>query len=375
MRTPAPWATGATVLGARPCSDALGTRSAAPHSSALLGGTAITRVHLVASLGGHLELLQVVAPTLDGVERTWLTSEGVAAARLRGRGERVLTLPRLDRGSATARSLVTGVLLALRERPRVVVTSGAGLAVPFCLTSRLLGARLVHVETMARVTSGSSTGRLLARFADAVLVQWPDLAAVYPHAEVCRPALLEGIGAARPGGTGTFVTVGSHDQPFTRLLEAVRTAAQDGVLPRPVLVQRGIAPELDGPLTSVDFMPREEFEQAMGSAEVVVAHVGAGAVASSIRAGKRPIIFARRHDLGEHVDDHQVQLAQKLDELDLAVLVTDRITADDVAATREVRGAPVHSDRPRVADRLRDVVTDLLARPRTFRVLRPTTAR
>jgi UDP-N-acetylglucosamine--N-acetylmuramyl-(pentapeptide) pyrophosphoryl-undecaprenol N-acetylglucosamine transferase len=312
-----------------------------------------------------------VAPELEAVQRTWLTSEGVAAARLRRHGERVLILPRLDRGSLGARSVLAGVLMALRERPRVVVTSGAGIAVPFCVTSRLLGAQLVYIEPMARVTSGSSSGRLLARFADAVLVQWPELARVYPRAEVCRATLMEDARAPRRGGTGTFVTVGSHDQPFTRLLEAVRTAAQEGVLPQPVLVQRGIAPELDGPLTSVDFMPREEFEQAMASAEVVVTHVGDGAVASSIRAGKRPIIFARRRQLGEHVDDHQLQLADKLHELGLAVLVDDRITVDDVAASRRLSGSPVPSDRPRVADRLQDIVPALLARRRTFRVLRP----
>lgn len=329
------------------------------------------RYHLVASLGGHLELLRAVAPDIERTERTWLTSEGVAAAGLRAQGERVLTLPRLDRGSAGPRSVLAGVLLALRERPRVVVTSGAGLAVPFCVTARLLGARLVHVETMARVTSGSSTGRLLSRLADAVIVQWDDLLSVYPRAQVCRPALLEEAGDPAPGGTGTFVTVGSHDQPFTRLLHAVRVAADDGVLPAPVLVQRGVAPALEGDLESVDFMPREAFERAMRSAEVVVAHVGAGAVASSIRSGRRPIIFARRHELGEHVDDHQLQLATKLDSLGLAVLLHDRITAHDVAATRQVTGLPEWSDRPRVADRLHELVAGLLARPRTFRVRAP----
>ncbi|WNB85441.1 glycosyltransferase [Cellulomonas sp. ATA003] len=300
----------------------------------------MTRLHLVASLGGHLELLQVVAPALDGVQRIWLTSEGVAATRLRDRGERVVTLPRLDRGSAGLRSVLAGVLLALRERPRVIVTSGAGLAVPFCLTARVLGARIVHVETMARVMTGSSTGRLLAKVADAVLVQWDELRAVYPHAEVCRPALLEGAGAVRAGGTGTFVTVGSHDQPFDRLLAAVRTAADHGVLPQPVLIQRGVAPAPGGAVKSVDFMPREQFESAMASAQVVVAHVGAGAVASSIRSGKRPIVLARREARGEHVDDHQVQLARKLDELGLAVLVEDRITAADVEAARQLGAAP-----------------------------------
>lgn len=328
------------------------------------------QVHLIASLGGHLELLRQVAPSPPGTKRTWVTSAGVAADALEAQGERVRRLPRLDRGSVGPRSLVAGVLLALRERPRLVVTSGAGLAVPFCLTARLLGARLVHVETMARVTSGSSSGRLLARFADAVIVQWDELLQVYPSAQLCRPALLEGSRESRPGGVGTFVTVGSHDQPFLRLLRAVEVAADAGILPPPVLVQRGVAPELAGAVESVPFLPREEFERAMERAEVVVAHVGAGAVASSIRSGKRPIVLARRQSLGEHVDDHQLELAQKLADLDLAVLVHDQITAAEVALTRQGPSAPSWSDRPGVADRLGELVTELLGRRRSFRYLR-----
>jgi len=337
----------------------------------------MSRVHLVASLGGHLELLRAVSSAFDGADRTWLTSEGVAAEGLRARGERVLALPRLDRGSATARSVLAGVVLALRERPRVVVTSGAGLAVPFCLVSRLLGARLVHVETMARVTSGSSTGRLLARFADAVLVQWPDLLAVYPSAEVCRPALLEDAGEVRGGGSGTFVTVGSHDQPFPRLLTAVREAAAEGVLPAPVLVQRGVAEDWDGPEVSVDFMPREDFERAVRSAAVIVTHAGAGAAAAAVRAGRRPIVFARRHGLDEHVDDHQVQLATKLDELGLAVLVDDRITEADVEATHDAGPAASQhwAGAPSLRARLAEVVTSALQQPRSFRVLAPRRSR
>lgn len=333
------------------------------------------QVHLIASLGGHLELLRRVAPSPPGSTRTWVTSAGIAADSLAAQGERVRTLPRLDRGSARPGAVLAGVLLALRERPRVVVTSGAGLAVPFCLTSRLLGARLVHVETMARVTSGSSSGRLLARFADAVIIQWEELRAVYPSADLCRPALLEGARVWQPGGVGTFVTVGSHDQPFLRLLRAVGTAADAGVLPAPVLVQRGVGPALEGAVESVPFLPREEFERALERAELVVAHVGAGAVATSIRYGKRPIILARRQSLGEHVDDHQLELAQKLADLDLAVLVHDRITAADVSATRQGTGAPSWADRPGVAERLDEVVTELLRLPRSFRYLRRRLAR
>ena len=288
-------------------------------------------VHLVASLGGHLELLTSTADTLDGVERVWVTSEGARAQSLRTQGDRVLTLPRLDRSSASVRTVLAGIVLALRERPRVVVTSGAGLAVPFCLTARLLGARLVFVETMARVRTGSASGRLLSRVTRHVLVQWPELLAVYPGAVVCRPALLEEVGRlGGGGGSGTFVTVGSHDQPFERLLGMVRSAAAAHQLPEPVFVQRGVSvaePKTTTGTVSTEpwqdaaFITPAEFVGRVADASVVVSHGGAGAISTALRSGRRPLVVARRRESGEHVDDHQEELVAKLDQLGLIVLV------------------------------------------------------
>jgi UDP-N-acetylglucosamine transferase subunit ALG13 len=304
-------------------------------------------VHLVASLGGHLELLQALAPEVQDRRRVWITSEGSRAESLRGAGETVRTLPRLDRGSLRPSSLLAGVRLALRERPRLVVTTGAGLAVPFALTARLLGARLVFVETMARVTSGSMTGRLLSRAGAATLVQWPELRAVYPAATVCRPTLLEGVpelGSAE--GRGTFVTVGSHDEPFDRLLGAVDRAAAAGVLPEPLTVQYGVSERPPGHGEVLPFVSPERFAAAVRAAAVVVTHGGAGAIATVLRAGKVPLVMARSAARHEHVDDHQVQLVARLEELGVVVQVTGEITPELVRRARD--GASW--DRTRAAD-------------------------
>ena len=316
-------------------------------------------VHLIASLGGHLELLTVIAEALDGVDRVWVTSEGARANSLRSGGDEVHTLPRLDRSSFSLRTVWAGMVLAVRERPRLVVTSGAGLAVPFCLVARLLGARLVFVETMARVTTGSTTGRLLARFSDHVLVQWPELLRTYPRAQLCRPALLEGVTALgdRPGA-GTFVTVGSHDQPFDRLLSAADAAAGASVLPQPVFAQRGVSQLEPAAMTTADFISPAEFSRRVQEAAVVVTHGGAGAMATALRAGRRPVVLARRSSTGEHVDDHQTELVTKLDELGLVVLVEETITAEDVgrATARGTWRADDDGAAP-LAERLAEIVS------------------
>ena len=313
------------------------------------------RVHLIASLGGHLELLHALAPAVSGRPRVWITSEGSRAESLRRSGETVRTLPRLDRGSLRLSTLLAGVRLALRERPSLVVTSGAGLAVPFAAVARLFGARLVFVETMARVTSGSMSGRLLSRLGADMVVQWPELQRVHPRAVVCRPTLLEDVATVRSGGGGgTFVTVGSHDAPFDRLLAVVDDAADAGLLPAPITVQAGVSTRRQRHGTSTAFLSPEEFREAVLRADVVVSHAGAGAVATALRVGKVPLVMPRRAALGEHVDDHQVQLVARLDEMGLVVQLDGPVTAAHLE--RAARGVQLDagwtSGRPGVADAL-----------------------
>jgi UDP-N-acetylglucosamine transferase subunit ALG13 len=300
---------------------------------------------MIGSLGAHLELLERVADSLiPRFDITWITSPGAKADSLVERGQTVRLVPRLDRRSLNARNAIEIAKLALRERPRLVITSGAGLAVPFCITARANGAKIVYVELTARVVTASATGRALRPFCDAFLVQWPELSDIYAGAEVCRPALLDGVVEVGSNvGTGTFVTLGSHDQPFHRLLAAVTGAAAEGVLPAPVAVQLGqTPPAIDSVLAEqIAYIPPAEFQRRMLSASVIVCHGGDGAMSAALRAGKRPIVMARRRKLGEHVDDHQTELVEKFRSLGLVEVVSDEITRSHIGAAHE------HATMPR----------------------------
>ena len=75
------------------------------------------------------------------------------------------------------RNLVVAWRVVGEVRPKVVVTTGAGVAVPFCWVARLRGAKIVYVESLARIEGPSLTYRLIAPVADRRYVQWPELAA------------------------------------------------------------------------------------------------------------------------------------------------------------------------------------------------------
>ena len=80
------------------------------------------------------------------------------------------------------RNLVLAWRVTGRLRPRVVVSTGAGIAVPFSWVARMRGAHVVYIESLARIDKPSLSCRLLRPAADRIYVQWPELAESYDGA-------------------------------------------------------------------------------------------------------------------------------------------------------------------------------------------------
>lgn len=297
---------------------------------------------MAGSAGGHLDVLERLRPVMADREVVWATSGG-RTTTLRERGETVEELPLYGRNPLRLlRNAARAAAVLRRVRPRLVVSSGAGLVVPLCLLARLTGTRIVFLETMARVTGPSLSGRVLSRLASSVLVQWPEMTGVYPGSHLCRPALLDDVRPAESAGEGTFVAVGTHAEPFDRLLAAVDRAVEAGLLSRPVLAQAGLSGYRPRTYSTTPFMPPAELDAAAARARHVVCHAGSGIVATALRAGRRPLVMPRLRRNGEHVDDHQQQLAGKLGELGLAVPVGDEIGEAELRAC----AAPLVPPRP-----------------------------
>ena len=138
---------------------------------------------LVASPGGHLFQLWALREAWKGIERVWVTLDTADVRALLpeedvlfAHGPTNRNLPNLLRNVAFAFRVVR------RMRPLVIVTTGAGVAVPFVWIGRLFGARVVYVETLARVEGPSLSFRLVAPLVSRVYVQWPELLRAIPKA-------------------------------------------------------------------------------------------------------------------------------------------------------------------------------------------------
>jgi beta-1,4-N-acetylglucosaminyltransferase len=134
-------------------------------------------VLLVCSPGGHLLQLKALESAWQGLNRRWVTLPGPDVDYLLlgepvsfGYGPAVGNRGALDllRNGALAWRLIR------RHDPVAIVSTGAGLAVPFFIVGRLLGRRLVYVESLSRVNGLSLSGRVIYRLADSFFVQWPN---------------------------------------------------------------------------------------------------------------------------------------------------------------------------------------------------------
>jgi beta-1,4-N-acetylglucosaminyltransferase len=140
------------------------------------------RALLVCSPGGHLQQMLALEPAWRDMERSWVTLDGPDVEYLLAEEEVVIghgptnrSLLNLFRNTALAWRVLR------RERPDAVLSTGAGLAVPFFLVGRLLRIRLVYVESVTE--SISLSGRLVYPLASRFFAQWPASAEKLRRAE------------------------------------------------------------------------------------------------------------------------------------------------------------------------------------------------
>lgn len=143
------------------------------------------KILLVGSSGGHLSHLTSLTGWWGEHERHWVTFDTPdAVSKLSGEQVTYAYSPT----TRNIKNLVRNTFLALRvlraERPDVIVSTGAGAAVPFFWLRRFAGpqARTVYLEVIDRVDSPTLTGRLCRPVTDQFCVQWPEQQRFYPGA-------------------------------------------------------------------------------------------------------------------------------------------------------------------------------------------------
>jgi len=142
-----------------------------------------------------------------------------------------------------------------------------------------------------------------------------------------------------------FATVGTHEDPFDRLVHELDRLVESGELTEPVHIQRGYSAPPRA-CTHDAMMPFVAVQARMREARVVVSHGGPATIMQALALGKVPVVVPRQSAFGEHVDDHQVRFASRIADRVLVVLdiadlgPTLRDHAARVAGMGEGAGGP-----------------------------------
>lgn len=303
----------------------------------------------VASAGGHLEELRLLADGLEGGPReiTWVTWE-TPQSRALLQGQRHVFIdyaPPHDLG-ATLRTLRSARRILDAEPVDEVVSTGALPAVPFMALARARGIACRYIESAARLSGPSLTGRLVRALPGVRCFrqyeQWSSRSR-FDYVGSVFDAFSPGPRQPRPIRRAV-VSVGSSRFGFRRLIEAASAALPAGC---EVLWQTGSTDCSGLGIAEAGLVEPDRLRRAIEAADVVIAHAGVGTALMALAAGRCPVLVPRRAGCGEHVDDHQLMLVDHLSRRGLAVQVGDRLgeaaLADAASRTTWTAGAAVAS--------------------------------
>lgn len=141
------------------------------------------KVCLVGSSGGHLSHLKLLQSYWEDKDRFWVTFDKEDARSIL-ETEKVYSCHYPT--NRNIKNLLKNTILAFKvlrkEKPDLIISSGAAIAVPFFYIGKLYGAKTVYIEVFDRINSPTLTGKLVYPVTDKFFVQWEEMKKVYPKA-------------------------------------------------------------------------------------------------------------------------------------------------------------------------------------------------
>ena len=122
-----------------------------------------------------------------------------------------------------------------------------------------------------------------------------------------------------------FVTVGTHEQPFNRLVKAVDDLVENGTIKEDVIVQRGYSTSEPKHCKCYNLISWEEMQKYNKEARIIITHGGPASFIDVLSLGKTPIVVPRQAKYNEHVNDHQLEFARQLVERGENIIVVEDI--------------------------------------------------
>ncbi|CDI61183.1 glycosyltransferase [Lactobacillus helveticus] len=162
-----------------------------------------------------------------------------------------------------------------------------------------------------------------------------------------------------------FVTVGTHEQPFNRLIKKVDDLVANGNIKEKVIVQTGFSTYIPKQCESHKMMSFEEMQKKLRDARIVITHGGPSSFIEALQFGKVPIVVPRQEKFNEHVNNHQVDftklIAKRMNNIIPVYDINDLgQTIDNYDQIAKTKNAGESSNNKQFNQKLKKIVDELV---------------
>ena len=150
-----------------------------------------------------------------------------------------------------------------------------------------------------------------------------------------------------------FVTVGTHEQPFNRLVQEIDNLKRDGVITEDVIIQTGYSTYEPKYCKWDKLIPYKQMIKNVEDARIVITHGGPASFIAPLSIGKIPVVVPRKKEFNEHVNNHQLEFAKEVEKRMKNIIVVDN--------DKEIENAIINYDK-----RIKDLNVNLIRNNNQF---------
>lgn len=143
------------------------------------------KVCLISSSGGHLEQIKQLTEVKEKYNCFYVVTRTKATEAMKQKKYIVKDLVRTNKFVEIIRMMsmfIEQFGIYLKEKPDVIITTGAAVAIPMCLIGKVFKRKVIYIESFARINTPNKTGQMIYKFADLFIIQWESLRSYYPNA-------------------------------------------------------------------------------------------------------------------------------------------------------------------------------------------------
>jgi UDP-N-acetylglucosamine transferase subunit ALG13 len=283
-------------------------------------------VALVCTKGGHFEQMTNLSELYLSYDHFWITTRNKQTESQLQEDKAYFIEMAHFKKPWTYLSQIMPVLKAFAiEKPTHILSTGSGRTalIPYLL-ARITNIRFIHIDTFSRVHGYSKFGSFVLRMGDEICTQWEDpenskaiyIGPVFKHeAQVKKNVESNYI----------FVTLGTREEPFTRLMQAVEDLARKGKITEKIIVQAGYTKFTSDCMEVFDFCSSEKINELILNARYVITQESAGIGTQCLKCETKFIVMPRDYRYGELPtrSDMKEDLHYKLAELGYTKVVTN----------------------------------------------------